>query len=179
MQRLARSAHKAVAAILHSDAPLLFPPGVLALAALRSGARSAGLPCAQLLEHVARRAAAARADDLERERRQGEDRETIPGGAGAPPGRLVVPGGGEGAEGLQRLLGWIGEVDALVVAAMKEEEGLEARATETDRKIKLWRKAAAGGGGGGGPAGGATATAAAAAAAAAAASGDGGEQPPR
>ncbi|KAI8476117.1 MAG: cyclin-like protein [Monoraphidium minutum] len=169
--KLRHGALKAVPAILDSDAPLLFPPGVLALAALRSGARSAGLACTRFLEHAARRAAAARADDRARERRQGEAGEGIPGGANPPPPRLALPGGGDGVgDGFQRLVGWMADVDVLVVAAIKEEAGLEQRAAEADRAIKLWRIAAAGGGGGGASQGGA----AAGAAAGAVASGSGG-----
>lgn len=140
LARLARGAHKAVAAILSSDAPLLYPPGALALAGLRSGARGAGLACGAFIEHAAARggaaAAAARAAPAP----------PIPGGANPPPAHLAPAPGGGGA--LQQLLGWLGEVDALVVAAMAEDEaGLEARATDIDRRIKLWRKAASGGGG--------------------------------
>jgi hypothetical protein len=153
-QKLQRGAQKAVAAILQSDAPLLFPPGVLALAALRSGARAAGLGCSQFIELVGGRAAAAHAEDARRAAADGSAGAGIPGGSNAPPEHLRLGGGGaEGPEALRRLLGWMGEVDALVVAAMKEEEGLEARATEVDRAIKLWRKAAAAGGGGAAAAG--------------------------
>jgi hypothetical protein len=143
--KLFRGAHKAVAAILNSDAPLLYPPGVLALAAFRSGARAAGLGASGFIEHAAARAAAVRAEEEAAD--GGAPREPIPGGALPAPEHLRAPGGGGG--GAQQLLAWMGEVDVLVVAAMQEEEGLEARATEVDRKIKLWRRQAAVAGGGG------------------------------
>ncbi|GBF89062.1 cyclin-H1 [Raphidocelis subcapitata] len=154
--KLSRGANKAVAAILQSDAPLLYPPGVLALAALRSGARTAGVACGAFVEHAAARAAAERAAEAAAADAAAESAAgagPIPGGENPVPEHLRL--GGSEADRVQQLLAWLGEIDACVVAAMKEEEGLEPRATEIDRTIKLWRKAAAaplGGGGGGGAA---------------------------
>lgn len=47
--------------LMLTDAPLLHPPGALAVAAMRSGFRSCHLSCQQYLRHVAQKAAAAAA----------------------------------------------------------------------------------------------------------------------
>lgn len=49
----------AIDALMLTDAPLIFPPGQLALAALRSGMKTSGLPIAPLLSQVVERSLAA------------------------------------------------------------------------------------------------------------------------
>lgn len=109
------AARSAVGTLLLSDAPLLFPPGLLAVAALRSGLRSVRLPYPQLLAHVA-----SKAVDLS-------------GGSG----QQLLQGVSDPGEALRSVLD---QVDELVVKQQwSKMPDLEARATDIDLRIKLWK----------------------------------------
>lgn len=109
------AARSAVSTLLLSDAPLLFPPGLLAVAALRSGMRSVPLPYPKLLAHLASKAV------------------DVSGGAGQQlPQGMSDPG--------DALRAALDQVDALVVKQQwSKMPGLEARATDIDLRIKLWK----------------------------------------
>ena len=117
--RLHQRARGALAALMLTDAPLLFPPGLVALAALRSGARSdqwgaedGGRLQAFLGRAVGRAAAAGPG-----------------GGAGGPAG------GPDPEAALRRRLG---EVDRYGVEGAGQTAGLEAL-KEIDRKLRKCR----------------------------------------
>lgn len=99
--------------LVMTDAPLLFTPGVIAVAAMRSGFRGVQLSCHKLLQHIARKAAQS-------------------SGAGDSPAAGTAE---------QQLLDSLATVDR--VAAQQgqlDEESLQQRAAEVDRTIKLWRR---------------------------------------
>eukprot|EP00775_Hariotina_reticulata_P004396 gene4396-4649_t len=114
-QQLATAHSKARASmdvLVMSDAPLLHPPGLLAVAAMRSGFRAVNLPCQRYLQHIAQKAAAAT--------------------EGAAPQA-------DAAE--QRMMTALAAVDELVKQqGLIDEAALQQRATEVDRAIKLWKK---------------------------------------
>jgi hypothetical protein len=115
-QQLAMAHSKARAStdvLIMTDAPLLHPPGLLAVAAMRSGFRAINVQCQRYLQHIAHKAAAA-------------------GTEGAPPQA-------DAAE--QRMMTALAVVDELVKQQGRiDEAALQQRATEVDRAIKLWKK---------------------------------------
>lgn len=117
-QRAVRSAE----AILLTDAPLLYPPGQLAVAAVRSGFRATQLQSHKFIEHVAQRA--WHAAELSAPDNMHDD--------------TLAPN--------QRLLSVLSEIDALVAEDVSQHAALEKQAVEVDRKIKLWKKAGTTGG---------------------------------
>jgi cyclin H len=136
-----------------SDAPLLHPPGVLAVAALRSGFRGVQLPCQRYLQHVAACGAAAAAAGGIGEA-AGAPAEQQQQQQPAPVPDAVVQAHHE------QLLATLAALDGLAAGlqGQLDEGALQARATGVDRAIKLWKKEL-GGGGAGGAAGNATAAA--------------------
>ena len=131
-------------------------PGVLALAALRSGFRAVHLSCQQYLKHVAQKAAAVTA-------------------AGGTAAAAAAGDGGAGVSAAdaeqqyQQLLATLAAVDQLAaeVQGQTDNDVLKTKASEVDRAIKLWKRSvtAAGGGGPSSQGGGTAAPAAAASAA--------------
>lgn len=123
-------ARAAVDVLMLTDAPLLFPPGALALAALRSGFRSAGLSCQGYLKHVAQRGASGAAASGQ--------------GEGGDVGMVVE-------QRHQQLLATLAAIDQLgAQQGHVDGEALKAQATQIDRRVKVWKKQLAGGGGAGG-----------------------------
>lgn len=105
-------ARSSVDILVMTDAPLLFTPGVIAVAAMRSGFRGVQISCQKLLQHIARRAAASAAAESDAV----EDAE-------------------------QQLLDNLAAVDALAAQqGQLDEAALQQKASEVDRTIKLWRK---------------------------------------
>lgn len=96
-----------------TDAPLLFTPGVMAVAAMRSGLRGVQLNCQKFLQHIAKKAVDA---------------------GGWANKELPV-------DAEQQLLETLGAVDALAAKqGQVDEAALQQKASEVDRTIKLWRK---------------------------------------
>lgn len=114
-------ARAAVDLLVMTDASLLYPPGVLAVAAMRSGFRGVQLGCHKYLQHIAHRALQAAA------------------GAAGGGSSSVSP-----AEAEQRLLASLAAVDDLAAKqAQINEAAMQGKATEVDRTIKLWKKSMA------------------------------------
>ena len=118
-----------MATILQTDAPLLFTPGLLGVAALRSGFRGVGISCPKLLAHYAKKGMY-----------MGKEAASVAAAGGG--GGVENEGGAE-----QQLLQQLRQVDELVMAQTAGLEGLQAKATEVDRKIKLWKRSLGGAGG--------------------------------
>jgi hypothetical protein len=139
-------ARAAVDVLMLTDAPLLYPPGALAVAALRSGFRSANLSCQQYLQHIAQKAAAVNAAGG-----------TAAAAVGNRAGTAAVA---DVEQHHQQLLATLAALDQLA-----EQQGpidmdaLTSKATELDRKVKIWKKklAAATGGSSSGQQGASTA----------------------
>eukprot|EP00878_Enallax_costatus_P025928 GHUV01027786.1.p1 GENE.GHUV01027786.1~~GHUV01027786.1.p1 ORF type:complete len:161 (-),score=60.63 GHUV01027786.1:401-883(-) len=106
-------ARSSVDILVMTDAPLLFTPGLIAVAAMRSGFRGVQLSCQKLLQHIARRAV-----------------------------EVADAAGGSAAENAeQQFLDSLAAVDALAAQQSQiDKEALQQRASNADRAIKLWRK---------------------------------------
>lgn len=104
-------ARSSVDILVMTDALLMFTPGVIAVAAMRSGFRGVQISCQKLLQHIARKAT-------------------------ADAGGTVAA---ETAE--QQLLESLAAVDALAAQhGQLDESALQQKASEVDRTIKLWKK---------------------------------------
>jgi hypothetical protein len=120
-------ARAAVDVLMLTDAPLMYPPGALAVAAVRSGFRSVNLSTQQYVKHIAQKAAAAAAA----------------GGGGA-----AAAGNGAGVaadvveQHHQQLLGTLAAIDQLAAqqSSGMNEQAVKAKAAEIDRRLKLWKK---------------------------------------
>lgn len=129
-------ARAAVDVLMPTDAPLMYPPGALAVAALRSGFRSVNLSTQQYLRHIAQKAAAVEA-------------------AGGSPAAATESAAGVAPEAverhLQQLLGTLAAIDQLAAqqSSGMNEQAVKAKASEIDRRLKLWKKDLMGKKGGG------------------------------
>lgn len=99
--------------LVMTDAPLLHTPGLIAVAAMRSGFRGVQLSCQKFLQHIARRAL-----DVS----DAADSSTA-------------------ADAEQQMLANLAAVDALAARQGQiDKDALQKRASDVDRTIKLWRK---------------------------------------
>jgi len=117
----------AVDVLMLTDAPLLYPPGALAAAALRSGFRSANLSCQQFLKHIAAKGAAV----------------TAAGGTAAAAVGNGVPGvsAADAEHHHQQLLGTLAAIDQLAAQqGPVSTAALQTKAAEIDRTVKKWKK---------------------------------------
>lgn len=121
-------ARAAVDVLMLTDAPLLYPPGLLAVAALRSGFRSVSLSTQQYLRHVAAKAAAVAA--------AAAGMVSVAAAAGTAPPPEVVE------QQHQQLLASLAAIDQLAAAQAggMNEAAVKAKAAEIDRRLKLWKK---------------------------------------
>lgn len=114
-------ARAAADSLLLTNAPLLHAPGVIAAAALRSAFRALQLPCHQFLRHAAQR---------------GIQQQVAAGAAGGGSNGSLDAVAAE-----QQLLASMAAVDDLAVQQGQiNEAGLQSKAAEVDRTIKLWKK---------------------------------------
>lgn len=123
-------ARAAVDVLMLTDAPLMYPPGALAVAALRSGFRSVNLSTQQYVKHIAQKAAAAAAG--------GGAAAAAENGAGVPPDVAE--------QQHQQLLGTLAAIDQLAAqqSSGMNEQAVKSKAAEIDRRLKLWKKELAG-----------------------------------
>jgi hypothetical protein len=117
-------ARAAVDMLMLTDAPLMYPPGALAVAALRSGFRSVNLSTQQYVKHVAQKAAAAAA-----------------GGDAAAAGNAEGVAADAVEQQHQQLLGTLAAIDQLAQQSSgMNEQAVKSKAAEVDRRLKLWKK---------------------------------------
>lgn len=120
-------ARAAVDVLMLTDAPLLYPPGALAAAALRSGLRSANLSCQQFLKHIAAKGAAV----------------TAAGGTAAAAVGNGVPGvsAADAEQHHQQLLGTLAAIDQLAAQQGPVTTGaVQTKAAEIDLRVRKWKK---------------------------------------
>ncbi|KAJ9512896.1 hypothetical protein QJQ45_029128, partial [Haematococcus lacustris] len=115
MAQCRAKATAAVDTLMLTDAPLLYPPGSIALAALRSGLRARGLSCTRYLHRLAAQVAE---------------------GVGSDDAADVVTESAVAAA-VAQLTQMMEEVDRLGVQGMRKLEQQEV--AEIDRRIKAWR----------------------------------------
>ncbi|KAL6758199.1 hypothetical protein V8C86DRAFT_1525447 [Haematococcus lacustris] len=115
MAQCRAKATAAVDTLMLTDAPLLYPPGSIALAALRSGLRARGLSCTRYLHRLAAQVAE---------------------GVGSDDAADVATESAVAAAAAQ-LTQMMEEVDRLGVQGMRKLEQQEV--AEIDRRIKAWR----------------------------------------
>lgn len=127
-------ARAAVDVLMLTDAPLLYPPGLLAVAALRSGFRSVSLSTQQYLRHVAAKAAAVAVAVAAG---SGTESAAAAGAAAAAPSPPEVV-----EQQHQQLLASLAAIDQLAAAQAggMNEAAVKAKAAEIDRRLKLWKK---------------------------------------